>query len=578
MADAYNATKQTIGGLLSSIRRERVIVPPFQRGYMWKEKHVKQFWQDITRFQEKRPFKGEPDQYFLGPIVTLAGEKGKNKVWLLDGQQRLATATILFSVIRDLAKENKTDAGAILAHETQTQYIKKSEAEYALQLGDTDEVYFRETIQMDAATGRKPTIRTHHNIRTARRVLMEKTRTHVGDPATLAALTKLRDLRQTVLSDLVMAEIPVGSESDAFQIFETLNARGLGLQAPDLLLNYLMREAIPKTDRKAIRNFWTEMLNGLKRFDINDFLRHLWVSKYGDLKARQLFVALKDKIEGDKTLSSKDFAQSCAEACTNYVHILTVDKDAINEKVAPALKGLVQELDVESARPLLLTTYPLLQWEDFDIVVRSLLVFYVQYAIVANRDRDDMASLFYLLAKEVSEMAIDVTDVRASKRCANYIKERLVLNAPQKEELTLKLHNLSFDEDATVARYVLFRLANYIQSPTKEVAMSDTNLEHIYPQNPAELEWGGATGQAILNPLLWHLGNLTIYGKKLNQNDQNKEYSIKKVSYETKTDVLMTKNIPLYYADWNKDSIETRAKHLAKKALQVWDFNNLSRV
>lgn len=577
MGDAFNATKESIGGLLSMTKRDRVIVPPFQRGYMWKEKNIKQFWQDITRFQKKRPLKGEPDEYFLGPIVTLSGDKGEDIIWLLDGQQRLATATILFSVIRDLATEGGTEAGKILAHEIQSQFIKKSSSQYCLQLGETDAVYFRETIQMDSPTSRKPILRTHHNIKKARTLLVEYVRKHVGDTNTPGALALLRELRQTLMSDLVMAKIPVGSESDAFQIFETLNARGLGLQVPDLLLNYLMREA-PVGDRKEIREFWTEMLNNLKRFDINRFLRHLWVSRYGDLKDKDLFIALKDEIGKTVELSSKDFARSCADECATYVQLLTVDEDSFDKDTALALKGLIRELDVQAALPLLLAAKTFLQPKDFESVVRNVLVFYVQYAVIANRDRDDMADLLYSLAKGVRKTISDPTDKVASKNYAKQIKETLASNAPTLAELELKLGDLIFEEDAN-AKYMLNRLANYIQSPTKEIAMAETNLEHIYPQNPAAGEWGGEAGQAILNPLLWHLGNLTIYGKRLNSTDQNKEYAaFKKNSYATKTDVVMTKEIAATYNDWNEASIKNRGQRLAKKVIEIWRFDNPSRV
>lgn len=581
MGDAFNATKESIGALLSSMRRHRVVVPPFQRGYMWKEKHIKQFWQDVTRFQVKRPFKGEPDQYFLGPIVTLTGGKGDEIISLLDGQQRLATATILFSVIRDLALEAETDAGKLLAHEIQHQLIEKSESGYSLQLGETDGIYFRETIQMETPTNRKPILRTHHNIKRARNVLLEEVKKVIGAPNTPGALSLLKELKQTLVSDLIMANISVGSENDAFQIFETLNARGLGLQAPDLLLNYLMREA-PEVDRKDIRDYWTEMLNGLKRFDINRFLRHLWVSKYGDLKSKELFIALKERIEEekekDKELSSKDFARSCADECDLYVQILTVDDDTISKDTAPALRGLIRELDVQAALPLLLSAKLLLQPKDFDFVVRSVLVFYVQYAIIANLDRAGMEDLFYLLAKTVRQRITDPKDTSASKNAARYVGEQLANNAPKADELRSRAEDLIFEEDAN-AKYMLLRLANYIQSPTKEVAMSETNLEHIYPQNPKATDWGGEAGQANLNPLLWHLGNLTIYGKRLNREDQNREYvTFKKSSYETKTDVVMTKSIAQNYDEWDEASIKDRAKHLAKKVIEIWNFNNMSRV
>ena len=41
------------------------------------------------------------------------------------------------------------------------------------------------------------------------------------------------------------------------------------------------------------------MLEQMGRRDINRFLRHMWVSKYGDLKSQDLFTALKARIEND---------------------------------------------------------------------------------------------------------------------------------------------------------------------------------------------------------------------------------------------------------------------------------------
>src|ERR1700678_3196368 len=121
-----------------------------------------------------------------------------------------------------------------------------------------------------------------------------------------------------------MAVIPVEDQRDAFRIFETLNDRGLRLSVPDLLLNYLMGEAKPETDRQEIRDCWNDMLDQMGTHDINRFLRHMWVSKYGDLKDQDLFSALKEHIEKNST-GSLEFAKTCADECTRYAQLLDVD-------------------------------------------------------------------------------------------------------------------------------------------------------------------------------------------------------------------------------------------------------------
>jgi len=169
----------TVGDLLGPNLRERIVVPTFQRGYEWGKKHVEAFWKDILQFDKERHLAGGPEKYFLGPIVVL--RKSKEITELLDGQQRLATATILLSVLRDIAKSTMVKDGVDFAHDTQTQHIAKESGQYALQLGETDEHFFRELIQSENPVNATPKLRTHRNILAARNLLMEKIKTQVAE-------------------------------------------------------------------------------------------------------------------------------------------------------------------------------------------------------------------------------------------------------------------------------------------------------------------------------------------------------------------------------------------------------------
>ena len=106
--------------------------------------------------------------------------------------------------------------------------------------------------------------------------------------------------------------------------------------------NYLMRVATDE-DRKQVRAFWNEMLEQLGRRDINRFLRHMWVSKYGDLKNTDLFTALKDHIE-KKSINSLDFTSDCASECESYVQVIDVDETRVGKAALP-VRSLVKTLD-----------------------------------------------------------------------------------------------------------------------------------------------------------------------------------------------------------------------------------------
>ena len=266
----FNPTSKNIGELLGGNERAKMMVPTFQRGYSWEKKHVAAFWKDVIDFQKD----DSRDKHFLGPIVIIT--KSNDVIEILDGQQRLATATILFSVLRDIAKSQNESESNDFARDVHNQFIlKEGTTGYALDMGETDRLYFRETIQSFPPGKNKPSLRSHFKIQSAQRLLVESAKRHVGTSG--SALHLLVQLKSTLRSDLVMTCIPVMSEQDAFWIFETLNDRGLRLSVPDLLLNYLMRVAVPKTDRSTIRRLWNDMLERMGKRDITRFLRHLWV-------------------------------------------------------------------------------------------------------------------------------------------------------------------------------------------------------------------------------------------------------------------------------------------------------------
>jgi hypothetical protein len=584
VSDAFNSSPANIGSLLStqSLSRERIVIPQFQRGYMWKKKHVEAFWTDVDRQREASRVKGA-DPHFFGPIVTQLDPKA-GLIWLLDGQQRLATTTILFSVIRDIAREignqTGTQAGGDFAATLQLQFIRNEDGEYSLEMGETDRSYFRETIQQDPPVKTKPKYLTHRNIRTARDILRDKVTTTIGGTIhpqmdSIQAMKALREIKQTLISDLITARIPVNSREAAFKIFATLNDRGLRLSPPDLLLSYLM-EIAPDGDRKEIREIWTQMLQKMGTHDIHDFLRAMWVSKYGDLKQDDLFTALKKHIEQNQ-IESLDFAKLSGNECDDYIELVTADEKELPPDAFPYVRALMRELSFKPAVPLLLSAYSLLQAQDFVGIAKYLLVFITRYSIFANKDSAGMEDLLFDLARTVRSTVKDENDKAGSKLAIGIVKTALTANSPDDRTVKSAIVTETAVLDPSDAKYVMKRLANFMQDPQKQVVVGDTNVEHIYPQNPAENEWGGKANQEKLEPLTWHIGNLTIFGRRANKKVENFEYHIKQPKYAA-SQVAMTNEIAAKFNKWDDNTIMSRAADLADFVVQVWNFANPSRV
>lgn len=149
MDGSFDSQSRNFGELLGQYETRQITVPQFQRGYSWEKSHVATFWEDLSGFYSQARLRAAAERYFLGPIVTLPQE---DKIILLDGQQRLATATILFSVLRDLARSKNPPGrqeGNDLARDIQRGLIQKGDSRFSLELGETDHTFFLKTIQKE---------------------------------------------------------------------------------------------------------------------------------------------------------------------------------------------------------------------------------------------------------------------------------------------------------------------------------------------------------------------------------------------------------------------------------------------
>jgi uncharacterized protein with ParB-like and HNH nuclease domain len=76
-------------------------IPQFQRRYCWRELQWSVLWEDLISIYNGE-FKGG---YFIGAIVTQSipgTANGISPFFVIDGQQRLTTITLLLAAIRDL--------------------------------------------------------------------------------------------------------------------------------------------------------------------------------------------------------------------------------------------------------------------------------------------------------------------------------------------------------------------------------------------------------------------------------------------------------------------------------------------
>lgn len=562
MGRNFESRPATIGSLLGNNERRNVLLPRFQRGFSWESSQIATFWTDLVTF--RTIFDADPISatYFLGPIVL---QEDAKQIILLDGQQRLATATILLACIRNIARKldgsvTGEHKGADLARDIQVNFIEKEEEplRFSLCLGELDESFFLQTIKLDEQQTVAPIIRSHILMQAAYKYLYENVEQRISGKDLHESIRELKSLRDCLTKGLGMVAIVVQSEEDAYSIFETLNDRGLRLSVPDLLLNLLMKNASSSNSCSAVREKWNYMLQQMGRRDISRFLRHMWLSKFGDLKARGLFTEMKSHLLQHK-IDSLAFAEMCSKECDNYISILDVDSN-IPAKAQVVVEGLVKKLNATSTLPLLLAGLGCLNESDFTKLSETVIALVIRYSVLSNLNPANLESALYEAARELRGKK---STNEKSGKCLSAAKQ--ILSKINPSDLTVQENAKDVDLNRGQAIWLISNLAKTMQSRTKEIGFDKVNLEHIFPIN-AGSEWPNRNN---LLPYVWRIGNLTVLGEKLNNDAKNKGFSAKSKHHYSKSEIAMTSDLTRY-AQWTEVEITARTDELVKEMTRIW--------
>jgi len=94
ISSPIKAEQITIGDLFT---RFMFIIPKFQRPFSWTTENFEKLFTDIYD-----AMKDEQEAYFLGSMVFWLDKEHEGNIYqVIDGQQRLASLTILLAVLRD---------------------------------------------------------------------------------------------------------------------------------------------------------------------------------------------------------------------------------------------------------------------------------------------------------------------------------------------------------------------------------------------------------------------------------------------------------------------------------------------
>ncbi|MBX9719963.1 MAG: DUF262 domain-containing HNH endonuclease family protein [Candidatus Obscuribacterales bacterium] len=549
---------QSAGTILKTDVRYKV--PPHQRNFSWTLDEVKQLWDDLLdAIQEDRP------EYFLGTIVVQEDPENKCRT-IIDGQQRLATLTMILSGIRTVYKEHNDER----AEEVYTDYLGVKDrrtriTEPRLALNVTNEPVFQSMVVEDASdenlsssVKNKPNVSSNLLICVA----MQFLRAAIRDKSTADKKyeTFLLELEDFVRDRVVMVLMLVRDEADAYLIFETLNDRGLDLSTSDLLKNYILGKAGNRLE--TVRKQWEEMVFLLGAQNETQFLRHYWLSKYGVIRELHLYKEMKQRFSNQNRVL--ELIEELRDAADKYTAMSNVDH-TFWKGYSTALRRDLETLQlfgISQFRPLLLAAMEKMKEDHIEKLVRIIVVLSMRYSIIGTLGTGN-------IEKAYSDAAVEIRSGKSNTPAKVFSLLKPIYPDDTKFEADFFQRAIG---KAKLARYILGELAASKQASTIQVVTEDekkSTLEHIMPKTRSQDWLKAAKDEAEYLEYVDRLGNLTLIEREKNKAAANAAFTRKKVEAYSQSELLLTKEL-CKYPDWTISDIQSRQAQLAKLAVQIW--------
>ena len=252
------AFKRTVHQLLNDVR---YTIDFYQREYEWERRNIAELLDDLSdMFLSKHSPEKEREEvqnyprYFLGTIIT---SKEDNRNYIVDGQQRLTTITLLLIYINHLSK---VTAGR----------VKDVKPLIFSDNYGNDDFNIHVPSRMDCLNGLYQA--GEFDVADSDDVSVNNLVERYDDikelfPDTLTGDT-LPYFVDWLTGNVDLAEIVAYTDDDAFTIFETMNDRGVSLGHVDMLKGFLLANIQHSREKRdKAREEWIKSIGKLRSID-----------------------------------------------------------------------------------------------------------------------------------------------------------------------------------------------------------------------------------------------------------------------------------------------------------------------
>ncbi|MCC8079525.1 MAG: DUF262 and DUF1524 domain-containing protein [Oscillospiraceae bacterium] len=542
---------------------KQFLIPDYQRFYSWDLEQCKRLWGDIVEMQKK----GKTG-HFVGSIVNIAEQAmptGVQKYMIIDGQQRMTTLTLLLLALRDYSIANPKDT-SINSMKIDNVLLKNEyengDERYKLLLTQTDRDILISLVE------RKP--------------IPESTVSRLLNNYDFFA-GKIKDMDLTPaevyesIGKLQIVNITLDRAiDDAQAIFESLNSTGKELSESDLIRNYVLMGLESAEQSYVYEHFWRPM-ELLFSYETQESVMDRFFRDYLTMKLTRIPKQNRVYEEFKLYHLNCEFG-SVRELCQDLLTFAKYYTDMVfrrsDNKVLKRLYDDINDLRMDVSYPFLLKVHDdfangVISEENLEEII-GLCISYVLRRNICDIPTNSLNKTFATLRNEIKNDDY-MNSIKAFFVLRDDYKEFPNDDKFKKAFMTRDIYNMR------ARNFILSHLENY--GNKAPIIIENYTIEHIMPQNSNLcVEWQtelGANWKEIQKTYLHTIGNLTLTGYNSEMSDKP---FMSKMNMEGgfKQSALRLNSYLVTLTEWNEAHIKERAEQLAKKALQIWSYPEMS--
>jgi hypothetical protein len=581
-------------------------IPKYQRAYAWDAESVSDFIKDLKKCFEKRK-SNSPVNHFFGGILSVKhsvpGTVNQHKYEIIDGQQRIATFTLLVSCLVKSYKELQAEANTLgdAANEGiikgRIEKLSERFIEFSqeiqrvvtpvevLELSRADQYFYKELIRdIEPSASRD----SHNKILYAYNSLRSTIQSIIASHTRIEDKIDDLEIVQNILdNDFTILHMVTGSREDAFRLFQVINDRGTNLTDGDLLRAKTL-ELLEGFNQQqdAVERMWDEILADPPA-DTKNYLNWIYESYQGSRPQQNaLFDMFLDKFfpQNQQISLTLHHAQQIYETVKNiHEDILKCRKLLKGQWLYPEqqpitgwdrtrINILLVELGHDLSIPLFLAAAKLdhrLFSEIVQIVERT----FFRYKIICNQHATPLKGIYYQESLAIRQNPNSYTISNLKTKLQTLISTKAIDST-----FTNALNMLEYKESGgnKPLKYFLMTVEYYYQwykngatgtpfcvDKSRVYDFAGTSIEHVYPRNA-----GSSVLDSNLEPLKNTLGNLTIMDPAQNTLGGNDPFTTKAPLYQ-QSSVLLTQEIGAKTI-WTQTEIDDQKQLLIEAALKIF--------